>query len=569
MALPDWRDEVCAALDFWIAAEGGSHRADRLACIGRARPGSERGWYDIDLRGTSVSTDQVESFRLSVEGGPDAGPSYQVLEAIQDGPLVRVRVADFVNLADAYLWQNKQSAAHLLMKLREGIAAMADAGLAHDLAAGRLASRPQIVRPVAGFTPMQQEAYESCLAAGVRLVWGGPPGTGKTRVLSEAISELLATGLRVLLVSATNIAVDNALLGVIGHRRHQPGQLLRVGLPHHPDVLNHPDVCLPHLVREQLAEVERQRQAVENRLLVMRQADDELAKLQEATAGFDPVDYGRAVQLLAAEAAIPGLAEAAAKANATAHSRRQDAHLRHEEVAAAESRVQGMAATRSAYAEIDQIQHELAEVIAATDDLSARALTARHAADQINAELNQQGSGSAFARMRGRSQAKRLANALAEARQQADDLERRAREASELLGRVRLTAEGRVQRLSATTVCSRAEIDATDAALGVAQDTYAQADAGVRQADEDLGRRQQALLAAKPSRRRPRRRVPWSRMQNESSYRHWRRGWRTFTRRSPRPNPNDRGSRTNTRRCKSGLTASGVTPKVRSSDVLR
>ncbi len=110
----------------------------------------------------------------------------------------------------------------------------------------------------------------------VRLVWG-PPGTGKTRVLSEAISELLATGLRVLLVSATNIAVDNALLGVIGHRRHQPGQLLRVGLPHHPDVLNHPDVCLPNLVREQLAEVEQQRQAVENRLLVMRQTDDELA----------------------------------------------------------------------------------------------------------------------------------------------------------------------------------------------------------------------------------------------------------------------------------------------------
>lgn len=492
--MPDWRDEVCAALDFWIAAEGGGNRAERLACIGRARPANERGWYDIDLRGTSVNTDQVESFRLSVEGGPAAGPSYQVLEAAQDGPLVRVRVAEFVNLADAYLWQNKQSAAHLLMKLREGIAAMADAGLAHDLAAGRLTSRPQIVRPVAGFTPMQQEAYESCLAAGVRLIWG-PPGTGKTRVLSEAISALLVAGLRVLLVSATNIAVDNALLGVIGHRRHQPGQLLRVGLPHHPDVLNHPDVCLPHLVREQLAEVERQRQAIENRLLVMRQADDELAKLQEATTGFDPANYGRAVQLMAAEAAIPGLAEAAATANATARGRRQDAHLRYEEAAAAESRVQGLAATRSAYAEIDQIKHELAEVIAATDDLSVKALTARHAADQINTELNQQESGSAFARMRGRSQAKRLANALAEAVQEADDLERRAAKADELLGRVRQTAEGRVRQVSAT-LCDRAEIDAADAALVMAQDAYAQTEAAARQAEEELGRRQQALLAA-------------------------------------------------------------------------
>ncbi len=42
MVLPDWRDEVCAALDFWIAAEGGGNRAERLACIGRARPANER-----------------------------------------------------------------------------------------------------------------------------------------------------------------------------------------------------------------------------------------------------------------------------------------------------------------------------------------------------------------------------------------------------------------------------------------------------------------------------------------------------------------------------------------------
>ena len=59
-------------------------------------------------------------------------------------------------------------------------------------------------------------------------------------VLAEAISALLATGRRVLLVSATNIAVDNALLKVIAQRRHKPGQLLRVGTPHHPDVLKHP-----------------------------------------------------------------------------------------------------------------------------------------------------------------------------------------------------------------------------------------------------------------------------------------------------------------------------------------
>lgn len=81
-------------------------------------------------------------------------------------------------------------------------------GALASLAADRLASRPQIVRPVAGFTPVQHQAYKSCLATGVRLVWG-PPGTGKTRVLSQGVSVLLGAGLRVLLVSATNILSPN------------------------------------------------------------------------------------------------------------------------------------------------------------------------------------------------------------------------------------------------------------------------------------------------------------------------------------------------------------------------
>jgi hypothetical protein len=79
--VPDWRHEVCTALEFWRAAEEGSSQAERLTCIGSARPGSEPGWYHIDLRGTSLDTDQVESLRLSGGRGPRAGPSYAVKEA--------------------------------------------------------------------------------------------------------------------------------------------------------------------------------------------------------------------------------------------------------------------------------------------------------------------------------------------------------------------------------------------------------------------------------------------------------------------------------------------------------
>jgi hypothetical protein len=320
--VPDWRDEVCQALDFWIAAEGGAGRGPRMSCIGRARQSSEPGWYDIDARGDGINIDQAESFCLSGQGGQAAGPSYAVIDAVQDGPLIRVRVAEFVELADAYLWQNKQPATYLVTKLRDGIADLTDPGLAHYLAAGRLAPPTASVPLVAGFTQMQQEAYASCLGTGVRLVWG-PPGTGKTMVLSEAISALLSSGRRVLLVSATNIAVDNALLGVISHRRHRPGQLLRFGPPHHPDVLRHPEVCLPNLIGEGLADVERRRSGIEARLLEITRASAELAQIQEALGAFDDAAYAQAAELIQIRAAIPGLAAAAAGTAAELEGRRR------------------------------------------------------------------------------------------------------------------------------------------------------------------------------------------------------------------------------------------------------
>jgi hypothetical protein len=69
--------------------------------------------------------------------------------------------------------------------------------------------------------------------AGLRLVWG-PPGTGKTMVLRRAIDDLVRAGKRVLLVSSTNVAVDNALAGVIDDLKPRKGTLVRVGTPHLP-----------------------------------------------------------------------------------------------------------------------------------------------------------------------------------------------------------------------------------------------------------------------------------------------------------------------------------------------
>jgi hypothetical protein len=102
--LPDWRDSVCSVLDFWISKEGGDRRKIGMSRIGAARQ-SGGGWYTLDVRGTRVDLDQVETLRLAGPQDPQAGDGYQVLEAVQDGPLVRVRVAGFVDLPDAHLWQ--------------------------------------------------------------------------------------------------------------------------------------------------------------------------------------------------------------------------------------------------------------------------------------------------------------------------------------------------------------------------------------------------------------------------------------------------------------------------------
>ena len=54
---------------------------------------------------------------------------------------------------------------------------------------------------------------------------------------------------------------------------------------------------------------------------------------------------------------------------------------------------------------------------------------------------------------------RQLSDELAATVQQADGLEKRAREAGELLTRRRLSAQTRVRELSAATVCSRSDLE--------------------------------------------------------------------------------------------------------------
>jgi len=80
----------------------------------------------------------------------------------------------------------------------------------------------------------QQRAIEASFSCRICVVWG-PPGTGKTKTAAKAIEAHLNAGRRVLLVSHSNNAVDEALEDVAEHLKstsfYREGRLVRLGKP--------------------------------------------------------------------------------------------------------------------------------------------------------------------------------------------------------------------------------------------------------------------------------------------------------------------------------------------------
>jgi hypothetical protein len=79
----------------------------------------------------------------------------------------------------------------------------------------------------------QHKAVESSINDFLSIIWG-PPGTGKTQTIAKAIECHLNLGRKVLLLSHSNNAVDQALLKVAGQMKktyYKEGQLVRLGTP--------------------------------------------------------------------------------------------------------------------------------------------------------------------------------------------------------------------------------------------------------------------------------------------------------------------------------------------------
>jgi len=137
--------------------------------------------------------------------------------------------------------------------------------VAANLDPRRVRTAPQVTESL---DSSQRAAVANALARDVTFLWG-PPGTGKTHTVGEAIAHWVKLDARVLAVSTANVAVDQICLkardAVTRHgleRLLDNGRILRLGYARDPEVLRErrffPDKERARVIREQLAAVRAQ-----------------------------------------------------------------------------------------------------------------------------------------------------------------------------------------------------------------------------------------------------------------------------------------------------------------------
>jgi len=136
--------------------------------------------------------------------------------------------------------------------------------------------------------PYQHKAVESSINDFLSIIWG-PPGTGKTQTIAKAIESHLNLGRKVLLLSHSNNAVDQALLKVAGQMKktyYKEGQLVRLGTPkpEMSDKYEKEDCTL--VMIDKIAEFKSKELVREKQEL-----NQQLEKIREAKQSYDNIIY--------------------------------------------------------------------------------------------------------------------------------------------------------------------------------------------------------------------------------------------------------------------------------------
>ena len=266
-----------------------SQRNDAIRSVGSVERVSERGdgWF----RAPKLSDSDFERLTDGVLALDDhvMTQQFSVLETtIDDGrSFVRIQVAAPETGLKLFLPQ--MDPARIYKGLYRGLEKYRSSQMAE-----RFSTRT--LTPISTGSIMQPQdppavAISALLAPGLHVVWG-PPGTGKTRVIVKSFKNLIANGKRCLLVSNTNIAVDNALERLLAEMPLESGSAVRVGRPQIPELTNR-HITLTELVRARQTAIWKEIAQLENEMLRLKAAPAVRAVSQAFSRleGFDLAAY--------------------------------------------------------------------------------------------------------------------------------------------------------------------------------------------------------------------------------------------------------------------------------------
>jgi hypothetical protein len=296
-----WMDEVVGATGRAAQLVRGS--AEGLQRRGAALPTTEdpdgTGWFRVAMRVTPSDLDRMDGAVLAPKEGPDE-ESYVVVEAVARDGAVYVRAPGAESARHLHLHMPQLSPKRLLEALKQCLETLPPGSLAERVGERRLDPIPASPTPDGDYNDAQRRAMRACLAPGLQVVWG-PPGTGKTHVIVGAVQEHLRAGQRVLLVSNTNVAVDNALQRLVDGLGDdlEPGHIVRVGTPRIDAVASDRRVALAAVVEDRFAVTRAKIEDLAAEVLRLR-GEESAARgaVEEAKAelvGFDRRAYAAAV----------------------------------------------------------------------------------------------------------------------------------------------------------------------------------------------------------------------------------------------------------------------------------
>lgn len=117
----------------------------------------------------------------------------------------------------------------------------------------------------------QKQAIAKSLLRDITYIWG-PPGTGKTRTLSAIAEIMLKKDLTVLILSHTNVAVDNAIEKIAGgaekhkNKEYNNGKILRLGNAREGFFNDFPKVDINYWIAKKSKQLIEKRDSLESKL---------------------------------------------------------------------------------------------------------------------------------------------------------------------------------------------------------------------------------------------------------------------------------------------------------------